>query len=223
MAYILNIETSTTNCSVAVSYNGKQISLKEDNNKQYSHAERLHLYIEEVLNTAKINTKNLDAISVSMGPGSYTGLRIGVSAAKGLCFALDVPLIAIPTLDSLSRKIKITEGYIVPLIDARRMEIYTAIFNSNYSCIESTSAKILEHTSYLNYLESGSVNFVGNAIQKTKTIINHKNAVFHEELPSAYQMCEMSFEKFKLKQFEDLAYFEPFYLKDFIAFAKKNI
>ena len=157
------------------------------------------------------------------GLGSYTGLRIGVSAAKGLCFALDVPLIAIPTLDSLSRKIKITEGYIVPLIDARRMEIYTAIFNSNYSCIESTSAKILEHTSYLNYLESGSVNFVGNAIQKTKTIINHKNAVFHEELPSASQMCEMSFEKFKLKQFEDLAYFEPFYLKDFIAFAKKNI
>ena len=223
MAYILNIETSTTNCSVAVSYNGKQISLKEDNNKQYSHAERLHLYIEEALNNAKINTKTLDAISVSMGPGSYTGLRIGVSAAKGLCFALDVPLIAIPTLDSLSRKIKITEGYIVPLIDARRMEIYTAIFNSNYSCIESTSAKILEHTSYLNYLESGSVNFVGNAIQKTKTIINHKNAVFHEELPSANQMCEMSFEKFKLKQFEDLAYFEPFYLKDFISFTKKNI
>ena len=221
MAYILNIETSTTNCSVAISYNGEQISLKEDNSKQYSHAERLHLYIEEVLSSAEIDSKTLDAVSVSMGPGSYTGLRIGVSAAKGLCFALDIPLIAIPTLDSLSRKIKINDGYIVPLIDARRLEVYTAIFDSEYSCIEPTSAKILDKTSYNKILESNLVYFVGNAIQKTNAIINHKNAVFCDQFPSASQMCEISFEKFRLNQFEDLAYFEPFYLKDFVAFTKK--
>ena len=181
----------------------------------------MHLYIEEVLSSAGIDSKTLDAVSVSMGPGSYTGLRIGVSAAKGLCFALEIPLIAIPTLDSLSRKIKINDGYIVPLIDARRLEVYTAIFDSEYSCIEPTSAKILDKTSYNKILESNSVYFVGNATQKTNAIINHKNAVFCDQLPSATQMCEISFEKFRLNQFEDLAYFEPFYLKDFVAFTKK--
>ena len=222
MAYILNIETSTTNCSVAVSYNGDQISLKEDNNKQYSHAERLHLYIEQVLTAAGIDSKTLDAVSVSMGPGSYTGLRIGVSAAKGLCFALDIPLISIPTLDSLSRKININDGYIVPLIDARRMEVYTAIFDSKYSCIEPTSAKILDAKSYNKILKSDSVYFVGNATQKLNTIINHKNAVFSEQLPSASQMCSLSHQKFEAKIFEDTAYFEPYYLKDFVAFPSKK-
>lgn len=222
MAYILNIETSTTNCSVAISYKGDQISLKEDNNKQYSHAERLHLYIEQVLTDAGIDSKTLDAVSVSMGPGSYTGLRIGVSAAKGLCFALDIPLISIPTLDSLSRKIKINDGYIVPLIDARRMEVYTAIFDSKYSCIEPTSAKILDAKSYNKILKSDSVYFVGNATQKLNTIINHKNAVFSEQLPSATQMCSLSHQKFEAKIFEDTAYFEPYYLKDFVAFPSKK-
>ena len=114
---------------------------------------------------------------------------MGFLAAKGLCFALDIPLISIPTLDSHSRKININDGYIVPLIDARRMEVYTAIFDSEYSCIESTSAKILDAKSYNKILESNSVYFVGNATQKLNTIINHKNAVFSEQLPSASQMC----------------------------------
>ena len=157
-----------------------------------------------------------------MGPGSYTGLRIGVSAAKGLCFALDIPLISIPTLDSLSRKIKINDGYIVPLIDARRMEVYTAIFDSKYSCIEPTSAKILDAKSYNKILKSDSVYFVGNATQKTNAIINHKNAVFSEQLPSASQMCSLSHQKFEAKIFEDTAYFEPYYLKDFVAFPSKK-
>ena len=217
MAIILNIETSTTNCSVAISHNGNQLFLKEDNNDKYSHSERLHQYIDEVLKITKTDIRALDAIAVSMGPGSYTGLRIGVSSSKGLCFALDIPLISIPTLEILAHKMKVNQGFIVPVLDARRMEVYSAVFSSNYNWIESTSAKILEPNSYSNFLKSEMVYFVGNATEKTKTIISNQNAKFSYQLPSASQMCELSFEKFKKNKFEDLAYFEPYYLKDFMS------
>ncbi len=223
MAFILNIETATTNCSVSLSKEGKTIVLKEDNDKSYSHAERLHVYIDEVLKEANINSNKLDAISVSKGPGSYTGLRIGVSAAKGLCFALDKPLISIPTLDALAHQVKMDDGIIVSMLDARRMEVYSAIYDSNYNEIRETQAQILDKTSFNDYLEKGKVYFIGNGVEKTKTLINHTNAIFIEDkLPSANNMSLLADTKYKKSDTEDVAYFEPYYLKDFVALKKKS-
>tara|TARA_B100000497_G_C7618026_1_gene371270 strand:- start:213 stop:884 length:672 start_codon:yes stop_codon:yes gene_type:complete len=223
MAYILNIETSTTNCSVALSKNGKVIGLKEDNSLEYSHAERLHIYIDEVLKTAQISKNQLNAIAISKGPGSYTGLRIGVSAAKGLCFALNIPLISVPTLEALAHQIENPKGTIVAMLDARRMEVYSAIYDVKHNLVRSTAAEVLNPESYQELLELSSVYFIGNGVQKTKAIITHKNAQFVDnKLPSAKQMCALSFERFKTKDFEDVAYFEPFYLKDFIAIPSKK-
>jgi len=223
LAFILNIETATTNCSVSLSKEGKTIVLKEDNDKSYSHAERLHVYIDEVLKEANINSNKLDAISVSKGPGSYTGLRIGVSAAKGLCFALDKPLISIPTLDALAHQVKMDDGIIVSMLDARRMEVYSAIYDSNYNEIRETQAQILDETSFNDYLEKGKVYFIGNGVEKTKTLINHTNAIFIEDkLPSANDMSLLADTKYKKNDTEDVAYFEPYYLKDFVALKKKS-
>ena len=222
MANILNIETSTTNCSVALSVNGEHIVLKEDNSSSYSHAERLHEYINEVLNSAQISRIELNAVAVSKGPGSYTGLRIGVSAAKGLCYALDIPLISVPTLEILAHKVELQKGCIVAMLDARRMEVYSAVFDTNYKCIEPTSAKVLDTSSYNDILQNQPVYFVGNGVEKIQKIINHPNAHFNNQLPSAQQMCGLSFSKFQAENFENLAYFEPFYLKDFIAIPSKK-
>ena len=223
MKYILNIETSTTNCSVALAKDGETVCVNEDNSLKYSHAERLHVYIDEVLKKTNIQKSEIAAVAVSKGPGSYTGLRIGVSAAKGLCFALDIPLISVPTLEALAYKQQIKNGCIVAMLDARRMEVYASTFDSEYNCIEPTNAKILDENSYNNILQNQTVYFVGTVVEKTKTLIQHPNAYFDSQLPSAEQMCRLSFNKFKAKNFEDLAYFEPFYLKDFIAIpSKKN-
>ncbi|MGB5418885.1 tRNA (adenosine(37)-N6)-threonylcarbamoyltransferase complex dimerization subunit type 1 TsaB [Algibacter sp.] len=220
--FILNLETATTNCSVSLSKNGETIVLKEDNDKSYSHAERLHVYIDEVLKEANISSSDLAAIAVSKGPGSYTGLRIGVSAAKGLCFALDKPLIAIPTLDALGHQVKIEEGVIISMLDARRMEVYSAIYNSNYEQIRATEAQILNETSFEDYLQQGKVYIIGNGVEKTKALINHPNAVFVEnKLPSAKEMGLLAFNKYKKGDTEDVAYFEPYYLKDFVALKPK--
>lgn len=221
--YILNIETATTNCSVSLSKDGELIVLKEDNDKSYSHAERLHVYIDNVLKEAKINASDIDAIAVSKGPGSYTGLRIGVSAAKGLCFALNTPLISIPTLDALANQVKPDDGVIVSMLDARRMEVYSAIYDSNYNQIRETQAQILVETAFSDYLDSGKVYFIGNGVEKTKTLINHVNAIFVEDkLPSAREMCALAFNKYKISDTEDVAYFEPYYLKDFVALKPKK-
>jgi tRNA threonylcarbamoyladenosine biosynthesis protein TsaB len=214
---ILNIETTTTNCSVSLSKEGETLFLKEDYNTNFSHAESLHLFIDDVIMSAKIKPSLIDAIAVSKGPGSYTGLRIGVSAAKGLCFSLDKPLISVSTLELLSHQVIIDSGCIVPMLDARRMEIYSAIFDENHIQIREIQAQILDETSFLNDLEKGKVYFIGNGVEKTKTIINHENAIFIEnKLPSANEMGALSFEKYKKNEFENVAYFEPFYLKDFI-------
>ena len=132
MAYILNIETATTNCSVSLSKEGEILILKEDNSLNYSHAESLHVFIDSVLTSANLKRSDLNAIAVSKGPGSYTGLRIGVSAAKGLCFALDIPLLSVETLQSLSHQVMSNEGFIIPMLDARRMEVYSAVYDSSY-------------------------------------------------------------------------------------------
>ncbi|UKM65779.1 tRNA (adenosine(37)-N6)-threonylcarbamoyltransferase complex dimerization subunit type 1 TsaB [Flavobacteriaceae bacterium GSB9] len=223
MCYILNIETATTNCSVSLSKDGETIILKEDNDKSYSHAERLHVYIDAVLKEAKIVGEDLSAIAISKGPGSYTGLRIGVSAAKGLCFALDKPLLSISTLEALANKVTAKEGIIVPMLDARRMEVYSAIFNHNHEQIRETQAQILDENAFAEALNNGKVHFVGNGVEKTKNLIEHSNAVFIEgELPSANEMGKLAYEKFKRNDTEDVAYFEPFYLKDFVALKSKK-
>ena len=222
MPIILNIETSTTNCSVSLSRNGKTIVLKEDYDKNYSHAERLHVYIDAVLKEAKVTQKQIDAVAISKGPGSYTGLRIGVSASKGLCYALDKPLISIPTLESLAHQVNCEGGVIIPMLDARRMEVYSAIFDSNYNQIRETEAQILNDASFSDYLAKGNVYFIGNGVKKTKTLISHPNAIFIEgKLPSSNEMSRLAYNKYKISDIEDVAYFEPYYLKDFVALKPK--
>ncbi len=223
MAIILNIETATTNCSVAIAKNGETLAIKEDYSQGFSHAERLHTYIDEVLKESKINAKSLDAIAVSNGPGSYTGLRIGVSAAKGLCFAVNKPLISVSTLRSLSYQVSISDGYIIPMLDARRMEVYSAIFDASHIQIRETQAQILDENSFIEYLNKGIVYFIGTGVEKTKDIIKHKNAVFIEnKLPSANEMSALSYNKYKIDDTENVAYFEPYYLKDFVAIKPNN-
>jgi tRNA threonylcarbamoyladenosine biosynthesis protein TsaB len=217
LALLLNIETTTTNCSVSLSKEGETLVLKEDYSTNFSHAESLHVFIDDVVKSAKIKLSEIDAIAVSKGPGSYTGLRIGVSAAKGLCFSLDKPLISVSTLVSLSHQVKIDNGFIVPMLDARRMEIYSAVFDANHHQIREIQAQILDESSFLDYLNKDKVYFIGNGVEKTKTVIQHKNATFIEnKLPSAKEMGTLAFEKYKNNDFENVAYFEPFYLKDFI-------
>lgn len=221
---ILCIETATTNCSVALSIYGDEAIVREDNAVKYSHAERLHPYIEEVLAESKIDKNDLTAIAISKGPGSYTGLRIGVSAAKGLCYALGIPLISIPTLTALSHKVKADKGScIIPMLDARRMEVYSAVFDSEYNQIRDTEAQVLEEASFSEYLEKGKVYFIGNGVAKFSEICDHPNAVFIEDtLPSATEMCQLAEAKSKIGDYEDVAYFEPYYLKDFIAGTPKK-
>lgn len=223
MAHILNIETATKNCSVSISNNGKVIAIKELNNGNYSHAEVLHPFINDVLKEADITIEKLDAIAVSKGPGSYTGLRIGVSAAKGLCFALNIPLISVNTLQSLASSISIEKGVIIPMLDARRMEVYSAIFDLDYNQIRETKAEIIDETSFKDILESSEVYFLGDGAEKCKTLIVHPNAIFVDsKFPSANEMSILSYDKYKKNDIEDVAYFEPFYLKDFIAVPQKK-
>lgn len=222
MALVLNIETATTNCSVSLSKDGETLVLKEDNSVSYSHAETLHVFIDDLFKSVKIQPLEIDAVSVSKGPGSYTGLRIGVSSAKGLCFALDKPLIAIDTLESLAHQMTIKDGYIVPMLDARRMEVYSAVYNANLESCRGVEAEILNDESYSSLLETNKVYFIGSGVEKTKALIQHPNAVFIEgKLPSANEMASLAEFKYKISDTEDVAYFEPYYLKDFIALKKK--
>mgnify|MGYP000008779368 CR=1 FL=1 len=174
--------------------------------------------IQEVLAFAKADKSQLSAIAISKGPGSYTGLRIGVSAAKGLSYALDIPLISIPTLLSLAHQVRTEEGYIIPMLDARRMEVYSAVFDNDYGQVRETQAQVLDEQSFRTYLDENTVTFIGNGVAKFKEICKHPNARFvDEKLPSAAQMCRLAQEKLNLSDFEDVAYFEPYYLKDSIA------
>jgi len=222
MALILSIETSTTNCSVSLSKKGKLLVVKEDYDKNYSHAERLHVYINDVLKHDKVSVNDIDAVAISKGPGSYTGLRIGVSAAKGLCYALNIPLISIPTLESLAHQVTKNDGVIVSMLDARRLEVYSAVFDSSYKQIRETKAEVLNEDSFSKYLKNGNVYFIGNGVEKTKSLISHQNAIYiDDKLPSAKELGNIAFNKYKISDFEDVAYFEPYYLKDFVAIKPK--
>ena len=223
LTYILQLETSTTNCSVALSANGKTIAVQEISNG-YSHAENLHVFIKQILESNNLEFSNLSAVAVSKGPGSYTGLRIGVSAAKGLCFALKIPLIAIETLAVLAQQVVTNTDFIVPMIDARRLEAYTKVFDATYTTVRDIQAEILEETSFSKYLEQGKVVFVGNKTETTQGIVQHANAEFLDTVPSAKNMSAMAYTKYKISDIEDVAYFEPYYLKDFLVTpAKKKV
>lgn len=217
--YILNIETATKNCSVALSNRGETILCKEISELGYSHAEKLHVFIEEIIKDAGIELSDLVAVAISQGPGSYTGLRIGVSAAKGLCYPLNIPLIAIDTLTSLSNQVSIQDGVIIAMIDARRMEVYSAIFNSKNEMLREVKAEVLTEDSFSDFSEA--VYFIGDSNEKAKSVLTKSNFIFLDEIvyPSAKEMSKLSFDKFQNNEFVDVAYFEPYYLKDFM-FAK---
>ena len=218
MAYILHIETSTKQCSVALAYMGKTLTSRVLNSELFSHNEKLHLFISEVLEEANLKPKQLDAISVSKGPGSYTGLRIGVAAAKGFCFALNIPLIALNSLEILVQGVTQAEvELIIPMMDARRMEVYTAIFDGSKNWINQTSALVLNQNSFKEIVKDKTVLFLGNGTNKFQELIPEINLThsFENNYPNAIDMVKLAWEKYNSEDFESLAYFEPFYLKDF--------
>jgi tRNA threonylcarbamoyladenosine biosynthesis protein TsaB len=216
MPIILNIETATKNCSVALAKEGKIVACKEIAEQNFSHAEKLHVFIEELLIENQLQFSDLSAIAVSQGPGSYTGLRIGVSSAKGFCYALNIPMIAIDTLQLIAKQIQIEDGIIIPMIDARRMEVFTAFYDKNYQQIRNTQAEIIDETSYLEISET--IHLVGDGTEKFKNTLTDNKFIFHSDVvfPSAKQMTQLSFDKFIKNDFVDVAYFEPYYLKDFV-------
>lgn len=235
MALILNIETSTAVCSVALGKDGKLLALKE-NKEGMKHATHLTVFIENILNENHIKTGDLDAVAISMGPGSYTGLRIGVSTAKGICYGADIPLIAISTLQSMTKALQDSNNLpnllknrnntlYCPMIDARRMEVYTAFYNSGMEQVRDISADIIDANSFTNELSNHEIVFFGDGSIKCKDVIKNKNGIFIEDInATALGMIELAESKFHEKDFEDVAYFEPFYLKDFVATTpKKNI
>jgi len=232
MAYILCIETSTSICSTALIDDGKVVAARQ-NNEGNSHATQLTLLIQELFNDSSVipAISDIDAVAVSCGPGSYTGLRIGVSTAKGICFALDKPLIAISSLAILAWPVVKqnygsnldTETWYCPMIDARRMEVYTAMFDQNMVQKRETSADIIDPNSYQDILKRRKVFFFGNGAKKCQDTLTHKNAVFFEdEGPLARNMASLAHDAWQNGRFEDVAYFEPFYLKDFIATTPKR-
>jgi tRNA threonylcarbamoyladenosine biosynthesis protein TsaB len=223
MAFILQLETASTNCSVSLAREGELLASKEHNSPSFSHSEQLHLFISEVMEEAGVSLQQLNAIAVSKGPGSYTGLRIGVSAAKGLCYVLDIPLISTPTLRGMALQKEITSGFIIPMLDARRMEVYAAVFDAAHTEVVPTKAVIIEPDSFAEFAEKGKVSLVGSGAAKCKDVLTHPNFYFDDSLiPSSKTMSMEAYRKYQQGSFEDVAYFEPYYLKDFILQQKKK-
>ena len=221
---ILQIETSSKNCSVAISDGEKILCLCEGVSENYKQSESLHTYVEWALEGAKLTLKGIEAVSLGKGPGSYTGLRIGASSAKGFCYGLQIPLIATNSLKTMIKPFLNKEyDFIIPLIDARRMEVYSAVFDGNSGeMISATEAKILDENSYQEYQDK-KILFVGDGAKKAKEILQLENAEFNETVyPSAKYLIKKAVEKYNRQEFEDVAYFEPFYLKDFQGVKKKK-
>tara|TARA_B100001540_G_scaffold308448_1_gene323154 strand:+ start:1519 stop:2193 length:675 start_codon:yes stop_codon:yes gene_type:complete len=222
MSLILSFDTSTKNCSVALFEKEKLLSIKQENAINYSHSEQLTVFIEDVLKTAKISKEELNAVAIGRGPGSYTGLRIGTSTAKGLCYALDIPLISIPTLQAMAFGLskQYNSDLFCPMIDARRMEVFAALYDQNNNTIREVRADILENETYQEYLNKKIV-FFGDGAAKYKNVLKHTNAIFIDEfLVSAEYIGYLAYNRFVSNKFEDVAYFEPFYLKDFVTNSK---
>ncbi|MDP3912826.1 MAG: tRNA (adenosine(37)-N6)-threonylcarbamoyltransferase complex dimerization subunit type 1 TsaB [Bacteroidota bacterium] len=234
MAVILIIETSTEVCSVALTADGVLIDLKESKEGQ-NHARLVTVFAEELLSRNNIKPDELSAVAVSKGPGSYTGLRIGVSTAKGICFARRIPLIAIGTLEAMTQHVIFNRKYynipegkptlFCPMIDARRMEVFSMLYNEDGSVLKPISAEIIDDTFLSEELEEKQVVFFGNGAEKCRQSLQAPNALFINEIEaSAKYMCQLAWELYNKNKFEDVAYFEPFYLKDFVAtVSKKNL
>ncbi len=221
---ILHIETSSKNCSVAISDGEKILCLCEEVSENYKQSESLHTYVEWALEGAKLTLKDIEAVSLGKGPGSYTGLRIGASSAKGFCYGLQIPLIATNSLETMIEPFLNKEyDFVIPVIDARRMEVYSAVFEGvSGEMISATEAKILDENSYQEYQDK-KILFVGDGAKKAKEILQLENAEFNETVyPSAKYLIKKAVEKYNRQEFEDVAYFEPFYLKDFQGVKKKK-
>jgi len=226
MVTILQIETATTTCSAAISVNGETIALKELAAPNI-HASSLTLFIDEVMKQAGMAYEALDAIAVSKGPGSYTGLRIGVSTAKGICYAAEKPLIGISTLKMMSRgflnQAAEYKGFICPMIDARRMEVFTALYDPQLNEVLPVSAEIIDTTSYQAQLAGQQITFIGDGAMKCSETIVSANAIFSDHnFNSAANMSALAFDAYNQQDFEDVAYFEPYYLKDFVVTQSKK-
>ena len=234
MAVILNLETSTEVCSASLSIDGKVVQLRE-NSSGKNHALQLTLFIEEILAAQKIQIKDLQAVAISGGPGSYTGLRIGVSTAKGICYAAGLNLIAISSLESMAnfvinnhaqQGLEVDENTLFcPMIDARRMEVYTAFYDIRGKQVREIKADIIDNHSYIEYLDARKVIFLGNGAAKCQHTILHQNAIFLPKITtSASHMSALAEKAFQSGKFVNVAYYEPFYLKDFVAtIPTKNI
>ena len=223
MALILGIETATRNCSVALFKDGIVIAEKEHISDDYIHAEQLTLFIQQVIESANVTLKKVEAVALSKGPGSYTGLRIGTSSAKGLCYALDIPLIGISTLKAMAFEMAKNEKSAIycPMIDARRMEVFSALYDVDNKQVRGVQADVVDENTYTEFLADETI-FFGDGSLKCQEIINHKNAKFIEGInPSAKNLGILANTKFENKDFENVAYFEPYYLKDFVAGKKK--
>ena len=220
MEKFILIETSTALCSVAMAKNGVITAYRESSAAK-AHASLTAVFVQEVLQEHGIKLEDCDAVCVSMGPGSYTGLRVGVSTAKGLCFGSGKPLIAVGTLDTLVAQAEGDFKYIIPMIDARRMEVYAAVFEGDKQITETMPA-IIDENSFAEYLEQGPVLFIGDGAGKCADVIKHPNANFCQCNPKASSMLAPVMKAYKEKRFEDVAYFEPFYLKEFVATVSKK-
>ena len=227
MPCILNIETATEVCSVTVS-SDKEVIFQREETKGPSHAVLLGQFVNDAVKELRKNNIRLDAVAASCGPGSYTGLRIGVSEAKGLCYGLGIPLIAINTLKLMANGIIRGEAIdsdvlLCPMIDARRMEVYDVLLNNKLEELRAVSADIIDENSFRDFLEKNKVLFFGNGAEKCKLVLNHSNAVFIDGIyPQAINMVDLAEEAYENKSFVDVAYFEPFYLKEFVATTPKN-
>lgn len=227
MPYILNIETATEVCSVCIA-NDNNIIFEREEKTGPSHASVLGVFVKEAIDYIRTNDSKLDAVAVSCGPGSYTGLRIGVSEAKGLCYGLNIPLIAANTLNIMAwsvikQNLTDKDSLLCPMIDARRMEVYDAIFNHKLEYIRKTSADIIDKDSFSDLLASQKITFFGNGAPKIKDVMQNTNCIFLDGIyPKASDMAELSKASFENKDFVDAAYFEPFYLKEFVATTPKN-
>ncbi len=228
MAFILHIETGTNICSVCIAKDGKKTALKESDTPNV-HSRVLTPFIQELFKENHLNIKDLDAIAISKGPGSYTGLRIGTSTAKGLAYSLSCPLISVGTLQNMAygarSNARDANTLLAPMIDARRMEVYVQLFDNQMNEKSEIEAKIIDEESFKEILQEKEIIFFGSGAQKCSKVIQHKNAIFLEnQYPSSEYMIPFAEEKFHKQEFEDTAYFEPFYLKDFIATKpKKNV